>query len=94
MWMRSCAVCKALLKTAIVGLYLLQMRVGVAEYRSGSRKTYRVSRGSEKVCLRIDNLPAPPPITRERDSRHGQVIQTTIMLWLEELPPMFSTRNH
>jgi hypothetical protein len=39
-------------KAAIVGLRLLQMRVGVAECRSGSRETYRVSRGNEKVCLR------------------------------------------
>jgi hypothetical protein len=41
-------------KAAIVGFGSLPMRVGVAECRSGSRKTYRVSRANKEVCLRVN----------------------------------------
>ena len=41
-------------KAAIVGFRPLPMWVGVAECRGGARETYRVSRGNEKVCLRVN----------------------------------------
>ena len=50
MWMRSCAVCKALLRNTIVGFGTLPMRMGVAECDSGARKTYRISRANTKTC--------------------------------------------
>jgi len=46
-------------KAAIVGLRPLPMRMGVAECRSGSRETYRVSRANKKVCLRVNAASRP-----------------------------------
>ena len=54
-----CGVQGASKKAAIVGFGPLPVRMGVAECRSGSRKTYRVSRANKKVCLRVNAASRP-----------------------------------
>jgi hypothetical protein len=46
------------------------MRVGVAECRSGSRETYRVSRGNEKVCLKVGVALARPATESSPTAAH------------------------
>ena len=64
-----CGVQGASKKAAIVGFGPLPVRMGVAECRSGLRKTYRVPRANKEVCLRVNAASRP----EEELAKHRRV---------------------